>query len=137
MSHPSEQSPPNDYVPWPHPSPVLDALGSLRAHPTDPCRAGFLVTTAKANGRGFLHAGVVATLADVTIGHALARLSDPPASYVTVNLTCDLLGRADLGDWVDIEVQPTKDRGRLVAGRAELRRGTRLIATAHALFLGA
>jgi acyl-coenzyme A thioesterase PaaI-like protein len=125
----------DDFVPWPHPSPVLDALGSLLAHRTDPLRAGFEVTDAKVNARGFLHAGTVATMADVTIGHALAALSGVP--YVTVNLTCDLLGRAELGDWVEIVVDPTKERGRLAAGRAELRTGTRLVATAHALFLPA
>jgi acyl-coenzyme A thioesterase PaaI-like protein len=125
----------SDFVPWPHPSPVLDALGSLLAHRTDPFRSGFDVTATKVNARGFLHAGTVATMADVTIGHALAALAGAP--YVTVNLTCDLLGRAELGDWVEIVVHPTKERGRVVAGRAELRTEARLVATAHALFVPA
>ena len=126
---------PEDFVPWPHPSPVLDALGSLCAHRDDPLRAGFEVTSEQVNARGFLHAGVIATISDVTIGHALAAISATP--YVTVNLTCDLLGRAELGDWIDVQVHPTKDRGRVVAGRAELRRGDRTVATAHALFVPA
>lgn len=124
---------PDGFTTWPHPSPVLDALGSLHAHGSDPLRAGFEVTATKVNARGFLHAGVVAAIGDVTIGHALSDRAGAP--FVTVDLSCDLLGRAGLGDWVDIEIHPTKDRGRLVAGQAEMRRDGRTIAVVHALFM--
>jgi len=48
---------------------------------------------------------------------------------------CDLLGTAHLGDWVDIEVVPTRVGRRLAAGRATFRAGDRAIATASALFV--
>lgn len=126
-----------DHEPWGHPSPVLDALGSLLAHRTDPLRAGFEVTTTKLNGRGLLHAGVIATIADVTIGHALASLAGEGQRYVTIDLSCQLLGRAGPGDWVEVAVEPTKTRGRLAAGHARFSRDGRTIATARALFLPA
>ena len=96
---------------------------------------GFLVDGPKVNGRGFLHAGTIAGVADVVIGHTLASTSDPPTQLVTVNLSCDLLGTAHLGDWVDIEVVPTRVGRRLAAGRATFCAGDRVIATASGLFV--
>ena len=45
----------------------------------DPLRLGFTVDDAKVNGRGFLHAGTIAAIADVAIGHTLAEMADPPS----------------------------------------------------------
>ena len=123
------------FVPWDRPSPFLDAIGGFSRHRDDPRRMGFLVDEPKVNGRGFLHAGTIAGVADVVIGHTLATTSDPPTQLVTVNLSCDLLGTAHLGDWVDIEVVPTRVGRRLAAGRATFRAGDRAIATASALFV--
>jgi acyl-coenzyme A thioesterase PaaI-like protein len=122
------------FVEWDHPSPFLDAIGGFRRHPTDPLRLGFVVEGAKVNGRGFLHAGTVAAIADAAIGHAIAALTDPPTRLVTVNLSCDLLGTAERGDWVDVEVELTKTGRRLAAGTATFRT-RRPIAVVTALFV--
>lgn len=127
---------PPGFVPWPHPSPLLDAIGGFWQADDDPLRAGFVVDGPKCNARGFLHAGVVAAIADVTIGHALAASTEPPSRYVTVNLSCDLLGTAQLGEWVEVEVTPTRAGRRLAAGAATLRTG-RVVATVTALFMAA
>jgi len=133
----AEPTLPEDFEPWQHPSPVLDALGSLASHRTDPLRSGFRVTPTKLNGRGFLHGGVVAVLADVCIGHTLGRLATAGQRYLTVNLTCELLGTAHLDDWVDVVIDPSKLGRRLGAGSATFTNGDRTIATAHALFVPA
>jgi acyl-coenzyme A thioesterase PaaI-like protein len=127
---------PTDYIEWPYPSPVLDAIGGLRQHRDDPLLAGFKVDQHKVNGRGFLHAGVIATLGDVAIGHALGALAEPGQRYVTVNLSCDLLGVAHLDDWVDITISPTRSGRRLAAGAASFHTD-RPIATVTALFMPA
>jgi acyl-coenzyme A thioesterase PaaI-like protein len=137
MSRFVESQPPADYQAWKHPSPVIDAIGSLCSHRTAPLLTGFWVSPEKLNGRGALHGGVIAVIADVSIGHALSRLSTSGHRYVTVNLTCDLLGRASLGDWIDVSVTPSKTRGRLAAGSAAFRNSGRVIATARALFVPA
>ena len=122
------------YVPWPHPSPLLDALGGFLQDPSDPCRVGFVAEGPKLNARGFLHAGAVAAIADAAIGHALAASTDPPSRFVTVNLACDLLGTAADGQWVDLVVTPTRLGRRLAAGTAALSTD-RQIATVTALFV--
>jgi acyl-coenzyme A thioesterase PaaI-like protein len=126
------------FRPWPHPSPMLDAIESFLHDPADPHRMGFTVTRAKTNGRGFLHAGVIATIADVSIGHTLAAASASteagPRRFVTVNLSCDLLAVANLDEWVDVTVTPTRVGRKLAAGLATFRTD-RPIATVTALFI--
>lgn len=128
-------TPPAHWVPWDRPSPLLDAIGGFRRDPDDPCRAGFVVEGPKVNARGALHAGAIAAVADVVIGHAVARRADPPVSLVTVNLACDLLGAATLGDWVEVEVTSTRLGRRLGAGTATFTTADRLLAHTSALLL--
>lgn len=122
------------FVPWDRPSPLLDAIGGFARHAADPLRAGFTVDGPKSNARGFLHGGVIAAIGDVVIGHALAVQTDPPAHLVTVNLSCDLLGTAREGEWVDILVTPTRVGRRLAAGTTTFTSG-RVIANVTALFM--
>ncbi|MGI5171564.1 PaaI family thioesterase [Spirillospora sp. CA-253888] len=128
--------PPAHYVPWDRPSPLLGAIGGFLHDPDDPCRFGFTVEEPKTNARGLLHGGVIATLGDVAIGSALARQTDPPTPLVTVNLSCDLLGAARAGEWVEIVVSPTRVGRRLASGIATFST-TRTIATVTGLFMPA
>jgi acyl-coenzyme A thioesterase PaaI-like protein len=128
--------PPDSYVEWAHPSPLLTAIGGFLCHPDDPRRIGFTVDSRKVNGRGFLHTGVIAAIADVAIGHALADTSNPPTPLVTVNLVCNLLSSASLGDWVTGFITPTRSGRRIAAGTATLSTD-RVIATVTALFVPA
>jgi acyl-coenzyme A thioesterase PaaI-like protein len=125
------------WVPWDRPSPLLEALGGLLCDPADPRRVRFRVEGAKLNTRGGLHAGAIAAIADAVIGHAVARRADPPTPLVTVNLSCDLLGAARPGDWVDVEVTSTRLGRRLGAGSAVFTAGDRELARVTALFLPA
>ncbi|MFG2004392.1 PaaI family thioesterase [Spirillospora sp. NPDC048911] len=125
-----------DFIPWHRPSPLLTALGGFQRHPTDPLRAGFTVAGPKMNARGLLHGGVIATIGDVAIGHALAVQSDPPTPLVTVNLSCDILGTAREGEWVEIAISPTRVGRRLAAGTARFSTG-HVVATVTALFMPA
>lgn len=106
------------FVPWSRPSPLFDAIGGFQQHEHDPLHFGFVVEGPKLNARGFLHAGVVASIGDAVIGHSLATRSDPTARLVTINLSCDLLASAHQGEWVDIVVAPTHAGRRLGSGMA-------------------
>ena len=134
---PPTAGPPADLVPWDRPSPLLDALGGFLHHPDDPHRAGFRVEGPKVNARGLLHAGTIATIADVVIGHAVARRTDPPTPLVTIQLSCDLLGAARQGDWVDVAVGSARLGRRLGSGTATLAVDGRELARVSALFLPA
>jgi uncharacterized protein (TIGR00369 family) len=124
------------YVPWTHPSPLLDAIGGFEQHATDATKIAFAVDAPKVNARGFLHTGVIASVADVAIGHLLSTMTDPPAPLVTINLSCDLLGSARLGDRVEALIEATRVGRRLAAGVAVFSTD-RVIARVTALFVPA
>lgn len=124
------------FVPWDRPSPLIAAIGGFDRNPDDPLHVGFRVEGPKMNARGFMHAGVVAIVGDVAIGHALAVQTDPPTNLVTINLSCDYLGTARDGDWVDVRITPTRMGRRLAAGTATFTT-SRVIARVNALFMPA
>ena len=126
----------DEFIPWEHPSPMLDAIGGFLQHREDPLRTGFVVDQPKLNGRGLLHGGVIGAIGDAVIGHSLAVLSDPPTRLVTVNLSYDILGSAVAGDWVDVVATPTRLGRRLAAGSATFST-SRVIATVTGLFVPA
>jgi uncharacterized protein (TIGR00369 family) len=127
-----------EYLPWARPSPLLEAIGGFESHRTDASRIAFDVDAPKVNARGFLHTGVIASVADVAIGHLLSAMMEPPAPLVTVNISCDLLGSARLGDRVLGVVEATRVGRRLAAGQAIFTTTTdRTIARITALFVPA
>ncbi|HEY3683945.1 MAG TPA: PaaI family thioesterase [Streptosporangiaceae bacterium] len=126
-----------EFVPWDRPSPLLTAIDGFSRHASDPLRAGFAVDGPKLNARGFLHAGVIATVGDVAIGHALATRTDPPTRLLTINLSCDLLGTAHDGEWVDVAITPTRVGRRLASGVAAFSVGSRIVARVTGLFMPA
>ncbi|HWI38710.1 MAG TPA: PaaI family thioesterase [Burkholderiales bacterium] len=72
------------------------------------------------NMRGTVHGGILATLADITIGYSLAFSTEPPTAAVTTNLTLDFLSGTQKGDWL---------------GNCYITRGAERIARASAVFL--
>lgn len=130
-------APPDGYVPWDNPSPVLDALGGFLCRESDPRLIGFFVDEHKVNARGFLHAGVLATFADVAIGHALARSTDPPSRLLTINLSCDFTGVAEAGTWVEGTVEIGRVGRRLAFGTIAFTADGRAIGSGRGLFLPA
>lgn len=95
---------------------------------------GFHVATKHTNARGLLHGGVIATVADVSLGYALATSSDPPGSFVTSSLSVDFAGSAALGDWIYTSVDIQKIGGRLAFASAFFHLGDQRIARASGVF---
>ncbi len=116
---------------------MLDTLGGFLRHESNPLLIGFFVDEHKINARGFLHAGVLATIADVAIGHALARSTDPPTNLVTVNLNCDYTGVAESETWVDGSIEIGRMGRRLAVGTIAFSVAGRPIGSARGLFLPA
>ena len=84
---------PAGFIPLPRSSPLLDLLGPIY------CRGcglqlviGLRADSRHANGRGTVHGGVLATLADVAMGYAMAFASQPPLALITASMTLDYLG---------------------------------------------
>ncbi len=70
---------------------------------------GVMLRPVHCNSRGFVHGGVIATLADNAMGLSLVQAAgqDPRAgskniSAITVNLTIDYLATANVGQWLQV-----------------------------------
>lgn len=58
---------------------------------------------AHTNSRGFVHGGLISALADNAMGLSCARTLGHAGGLVTVNLTLDFLGSAQLGQWLEFD----------------------------------
>lgn len=61
---------------------------------------GFLAGPQHCNSRGFVHGGLISTLADNTLGLGCAMTQDPPLSLVTATLQVSYLRSCRQGDWI-------------------------------------
>jgi uncharacterized protein (TIGR00369 family) len=128
--------PPQGFQPLFRTSPVLDLIGPLygRGAGAD-LVVGLRVEPKHCNARGTIHGGILATLADVAIGYAMASSTDPPTAAVTANLSLDYAGTAKVGDWIEARVGLQKRGGRLAFGNCFLCVGEERIVRASAVFL--
>jgi uncharacterized protein (TIGR00369 family) len=117
-------------------SPVLELIGPLY------CRGegarleiGLRAAAKHCNARGAVHGGILATLADVALGYAMAFSSDPPAALVTANLSVDFAGTANAGDWLQTAVDIQRKGSRLAFGNCYISVADERIARASAVFL--
>ncbi|MDZ4304680.1 MAG: PaaI family thioesterase [Pseudomonas sp.] len=126
---------PEGFIPLPRSTPLLDLLGPVY------CRGeglhlqlGLRADNRHANGRGTVHGGVLATLADVGMGYAMAFSSDPPLPLITASMTLDYLGAVQVGEWIEVQLEHHK-RGRQMAfATVSLQVGEKVVVRATAVF---
>lgn len=127
---------PQGFQPLFRTSPVLDLIGPLYGRGTGAdLMLGLRVEPKHCNARGTIHGGILATLADVAIGYAMAFSTDPPTAAVTANLSLDYAGTAKVGDWIEARVDIQKRGSRLAFGNCFLCVGEERIVRASAVFL--
>ena len=117
-------------------SPVLELIGPLycRGEGADLVVA-LLAEVKHCNARGTVHGGILATLADVALGYAMAFSSRPPANLVTANLTVDFAGTVKVGDWLEAHVDVQKQGNRLSFANCYIVVNEQRIARASGVFL--
>ena len=126
---------PEGFVPLPRSSPLLDLLGPAY------CRGdglqleiGLRADNRHANGRGTVHGGVLATLADIGMGYAMALSSEPPVPLMTASLTVDCLGAVQVGEWMVVRLEHHRRGWRMAFARVRLQVGEKVVARANAVF---
>ena len=126
---------PEGFAPLTRSSPLLDLLGPVYSRGRGlQLEIGLRADKRHANGRGTLHGGVLATLADVGMGYAMAFSSEPPLPLVTASMTLDYLGAVQIGEWLEVRLEHSK-RGRQMAfATVSLQVGDRVVARASAVF---
>lgn len=95
---------------------------------------GFRCEPKHCNARGFVHGGVLCTLADIALGYNCVLATDSNGGMVTSNLTMDFVGSAKIDDWVEIQVDVQKVGGTLAFANCYFWIGEKRIARASAVF---
>ena len=100
-------------------SPVTDPWEPLYSRKTeDAVILGLTAQAAHTNSRGFVHGGLISALADNAMGLSCSHRLGGEASLVTVNLTLDFLGSAQVGQWLEFTTAFVKTGGTLSFAQA-------------------
>ena len=117
-------------------SPVLELIGPVYSSGEGGERVlGLRVEKKHCNSRGTVHGGMLATLADMALGYAMAFSSDPPRDLMTANLTLDYAGNAKIGDWLEARVDIQKQGSRLAFANCYIFVNEQRIVRASAVFV--
>ena len=85
-------------------SPLTEPWEPLYSKRTD--RAviiGLRLARPHTNGRGLIHGGLIAALSDNAMGYSCAHVMGGVSSLVTIGLTVDFIGTAEVGQWLAVE----------------------------------
>ncbi len=105
---------PAGYRPLPPASPFNELVGPLHERSGEGAVSlGLRVADKHCNSRGICHGGVLATLADLSLGYALMAKTGARAGFVTAHLDLDYVGAAQTGDWIQSEVEVQRVGSRL------------------------
>jgi acyl-coenzyme A thioesterase PaaI-like protein len=116
-------------------SPVTNPWEPLyRRFSGDTVILGLRAGPAHTNSRGFVHGGLISTLADNAMGLSCARKLGDLSSLVTVNLMVDFLGSALQGQWLEFDTVFVKPGGTLCFTQAFVTADGQPCARANAVF---
>ncbi len=128
-------TPPDGFEPLFRSSPFLELIGPVWSRPSG---GGFVIglraEEKHCNARGRVHGGVLMTLADIALGYRSAFSQDPPAHLTTANMTVDFAGSAQLGDWIEVDVDIQRVGRRVAFANAYITVDNRRIVRASAVF---
>ncbi len=137
-----ENSPPQapeGFVPHDRQSPVTDPWQPIFARSDgEKVELAIRIAPAHCNGRGFLHGGVIAALADNAMGLSLAQDSHSAGGTrrgaVTMSLSVDYVRRAEPGQWLIIAPRVVKAGRRTGTVDALITADGETVARANATF---
>jgi uncharacterized protein (TIGR00369 family) len=86
------------------------------------------------NMRGIVHGGMLASLADSSLGLGLALSCEHRHSFVTVNLSTDFIDAARPGDWVEAHIHIGRIGSRVAFADCELMVDDKRILRASGVF---
>ena len=116
-------------------SPLTDAWEPLYTKTTD--RAviiGLRLAKPHTNGRGLIHGGLIAALADNAMGYSCGQATGWTTSFVTISLAVDFVGSANVGQWLAIESDVVKTGRTICFAQSMIKADDVVIARANATF---
>lgn len=126
--------PPEGFVRHARRSPATAAWEPIWARPAEQgLQLAVRIREVHCNSRGFLHGGVIATLADNAMGLSVGGMG-PFTSAVTVNLNIDYVHGARLGQWLQVEPKVVKVGSKLAFVEGHVTADGQVIARCNATF---
>jgi uncharacterized protein (TIGR00369 family) len=95
---------PHGFEPHFRKSPFTDPWEPLYSRRTEKAVImGLRLAKAHTNARGLIHGGLIASLADNAMGYSCAQAIGWSSSLVTISLSIDFTGSAEIGQWLAVE----------------------------------
>jgi uncharacterized protein (TIGR00369 family) len=129
------ESIPEGFEPHFRKSPFTDPWEPLYSKRTDKAVVmGLRLARPHTNARGLIHGGLIASLADNAMGYSCALRMDHALSLVTIGLSVDFVGSAQVGQWLAVEPEVIKTGSTISFVQSFIKADDAVIARANATF---
>jgi uncharacterized protein (TIGR00369 family) len=126
---------PSGFEPHFRKSPFTDPWEPLYSRKTDKAVIlGLRVAKPHTNGRGRIHGGLIAALADNTMGYSCAHALGWASSLITISLAVDYVGNGEIGQWLSVEGDVIKTGSTICFAQSLIRVDDTIIARANGTF---
>ncbi|MBI5262420.1 MAG: PaaI family thioesterase [Bradyrhizobium sp.] len=126
---------PEGFEPHFRKSPLTDPWEPLYSRRTDKAVImGLRLARPHTNARGLIHGGLIAALADNAMGYSCAHVMGWTSSLVTVSLSVDFIGSAEIGQWLAVESDVIKTGSTICFAQSLIKADEVVIARASATF---
>jgi uncharacterized protein (TIGR00369 family) len=116
-------------------SPFTDPWEPLYSRRTEKAVSlGLRLAKPHTNARGLIHGGLIASLADNAMGYTCAQAMGRSASLVTISLSVDYVGSAEIGQWLAVECEAIKTGSTICFAQSLIKADDAVIARASGTF---
>jgi uncharacterized protein (TIGR00369 family) len=116
-------------------SPLTDPWEPLYSKRTESAVIiGLRLAKPHTNARGLIHGGLITTLADNAMGLSCAHRMGETSSLVTIGLSVDFIGTAQVGQWLTVEPDVIKTGSTICFAQSFIKADDVVIARANATF---
>ena len=126
---------PEGFEPHFRKSPFTDPWEPLYSKKTDKSVSiGLRLARPHTNSRGLIHGGLIASLADNSMGYSCGQAMGWTTSFVTVSLAVDYIGSAQIGQWLAVECEVIKTGSTLCFAQSLIKADNVVIARTNGTF---
>jgi uncharacterized protein (TIGR00369 family) len=126
---------PEGFEPHFRKSPFTDPWEPLYSRRTEKAVImGLRLAKPHTNARGLIHGGLIAALADNAMGYSCAQATGWVSSFVTISLSVDFIGAAEIGQWLAVESDVIRTGNTICFARSLIKADNAVIARANGTF---
>ena len=116
-------------------SPFTDPWEPLYSKRTEKAvHLGLRLAKPHTNSRGLIHGGLIASLADNAMGYSCAQAMGWNASLLTISLSVDYTGSAEIGQWLAVECEVIRTGSTICFAQSLIKADDVVIARANGTF---